>query len=41
MKVSGKYIDGMGYNSWKSACTSHLHMGLITRYEDQYAVEHW
>ena len=41
MKVSGKYIDGIGYNSWKSDCTSHLHMGLITRYEDEYAVEHW
>lgn len=41
IKVSGNYIDGMDYNSWKADCTSHLHMGLITRYEDQYAVEHW
>lgn len=41
IKVSGKYIDGMDYNSWKADCTSHLHMGLITRYEDRYAVEHW
>jgi len=41
IKVSGKYINGMDYNSWKSNCVSHLHMGLITHYEDQYAVEHW
>ena len=41
IKVSGTYINGMDYNSWKSDNTSHLHMGLITHHENQYAVENW
>ena len=41
IKVSGTYINGMDYYSWKSDRVSHLHMGLTTHYGDQYAVENW